>query len=628
MRHLIWITAAVAVALAMPVMAQDLDTVTVSDTFDSGARGNETGSGTAGASASNEFAVITDTAGVTGSITYVNTWAGASAGEPAHAESPVINVTVANDNPDRNLPGAIEAITANANDSVSPNSAVLIGDDGGFNGLFLGEGDDSNCFIQADVYCEDRTSEGTTVYEALSVALRAGHDPVVYEYSYSVDRDGSYSLTYDAQLGTVSARKWTVGNASGDIASRVASTYTEFASQALTEGWHTFRVEGYGSQIIFSVDNVELVSVTDTEFTEGRPGLAYREASIDNADESQGKFDNLIAGPTTAPPLPLGTYAFEAEIDTSGISGGPVGIAADSSGGICFVTFDGATSTLNYIADPIGAPGTIQTIDTVALPTGRGLQDVEVDSAGYVYICGDDGGTATVLRRYGPAPTFTPDATFNANTAASARRHSGIAIVTGDPGSPELIMGNFTTTGDIHFYLASDGTDVGSAVAAGAATFQRDPSFNANNSDIYQSHNGAGTDLISLISGGDAGDPSTYTQVLPGLLPSASTPPNTAGLGTDFYEVTNTLIARETGLVPPAVQLYDISGSGASTTATLNQTLSFAAAPGGDITNPGDQVLSDATDPRRLFVSDFGSSRIIVFSEAQTTSVESFELYR
>ncbi|MBN1476938.1 hypothetical protein JXA47_09305 [Candidatus Sumerlaeota bacterium] len=301
MKHLLIAVAVLTLLLAMTVMAQDLDTTTVSDTFDSGARGNETGSGTYGASASNEFAVITDTDGVTGSITYVNSWAGASTGEPAHPESPVIDVTVAYDNPDRDLAGAIEAITANPNDSVSPNNAVLIGDDGGFNGLFLGENDDANYYIEADVYCEDRTSEGTGVYEAVSVAFRAGHDPVVYEYCYSVDRDGAYSLTYDAQLGTVSARKWTVGNGAGDIASRVTTTYTEFASLALTEGWHTFRIEGYLALITFSVDDVELISVVDTEFSTGRPGLVYREAYIDNADESQGKFDNLVAGPATPP---------------------------------------------------------------------------------------------------------------------------------------------------------------------------------------------------------------------------------------------------------------------------------------------------------------------------------------
>jgi hypothetical protein len=576
-----------------------------------------------------EGLAISDTDGVTGTIVYHNSFAGCSVGE---TESPVLNVTAAQDNPDRSLVGAIEAISANPFDSVSPNSAVLIGDDGGFNGLVLGESDDADYFMQADVYCYDRAST-PAFYETTSIFVRGArdNDPNDNGGAFSMDRGGSYALVWDAHLGIVSARKWEVNATQAAIYDRVAGSFTEFAQMALTgNAWHTFRIDADGSQITFEVDGTQLAQVTDTAYTNGRCGMVYREgggatAITPNEDETQGYFDNLIAGPIPPPTPPLGFFLFDSEIDTSSV-GGPVGIDVDASGGLYFVTFADATSALNYIADPAGAPGTITTVDTVVFPAARGLQDVEVNAAGEVFICGDDGGTTTMLRKYGVAPAFTPDATFNANTAASARRHSGLTIVTGDAGSPELIMAGFTTTGDIHFYSAADGTDVGGAVAAAASTFQRDPSFNPNNGDIYQSHNGSGTDVIAVISGGDAGNPAGYTQVLPGLIASAGSPPNTAGLGSDFFHPTDALVVRDSGSVPPSVTIYDISGSGAGTTATLNQVINTAAAPGGDITNPGDQVISDES-PRVLYISDFGTQRILVYIESPVSGVDQFELF-
>lgn len=285
-------------------MAQDLDTTYVSDEFTSGSRGNPLGTGPTfnnSLTDGTEFQDITNTDGVTGTIRYINAFAGATGGE---TESPCLDVTAAQDNPDRLLVGAIEAIPASG--GASP-GAVLIGDDGGFNALFFGETDDSNYFVQVDVYCYDRTST-PTLYESHSLAFRCArdNDPNETGGSYTMDRAGSYALTWDAHLGIVSARRWNVNTSSAPIYNRETASFTEFAQQPLTEGWHTFRIEGLGSTITFSVDGSVLATAIDSVYADGRAGLVYREgggttAITPNEDETQAYFDNLRAGPTPVP---------------------------------------------------------------------------------------------------------------------------------------------------------------------------------------------------------------------------------------------------------------------------------------------------------------------------------------
>lgn len=289
--------------------AQDLDTTAVTDQFDSGARGNETGSLPYGAPATDgsEYAEISNTDGVTGTIRYINGFAGASPGEPAHPESPVVDFTVPHDNPDRDLTGVIPAIPPNTRPgATSPNMGLLLGDDGGWNGIFLGESDDSNYYIEVDAYCYDRSSLGTDIYENIMLSARAArdNDPNMTDYSFNLDRAGSYCLMYDSALKKVQALKWGYGHTYQSIAERDPSNYTEYATvENVTEGWHTFRIECYEFRIRYYFDGNLVADVIDSTYTNGRPGFGYREYGIDSADERQGHFDNLKAGPFSLPSL-------------------------------------------------------------------------------------------------------------------------------------------------------------------------------------------------------------------------------------------------------------------------------------------------------------------------------------
>lgn len=284
-------------------VAQDLDTTTVTDQFDGGTRGNASGSLTYGAPAidGSEYEDITNTDGVTGTIRYINGFAGASTGDSTHGESPVVQITVAHDNPDRDLAGAIEAIPANSRPgATSPEYAVLTGDDGGWNGLFLGESDDSDYYIEIDAYCYDLSAQGTGIYENIMVSARAARneDLNMTDYSFNLDRAGSYCLMYDSVLKIVQAIEWGYGHTYDSIASRDPANYTEYGRVTnVSEGWHTFRIECFRNFINYYFDGALVAEITDSTYANGRPGFGYREYNLDSTDENQGHFDNLKAGP-------------------------------------------------------------------------------------------------------------------------------------------------------------------------------------------------------------------------------------------------------------------------------------------------------------------------------------------
>jgi hypothetical protein len=132
------------------------------------------------------------------------------------------------------------------------------------------------------------------------LSARAGrdNDPNITDYSYNLDRAGSYCIMYDSVLQTVQAMKWGYGHTFTSITDRDPSNYTEYAViNSVSEGWHTFRIECFQDIIRFYLDGNLIADVIDTEYISGRPGIGYRETGVDSAEERQGHFDNLQAGP-------------------------------------------------------------------------------------------------------------------------------------------------------------------------------------------------------------------------------------------------------------------------------------------------------------------------------------------
>ncbi len=305
MKRIYWVC--IFTCLAGGVFAQDLDTVTITDQFNSGDRGNNQGTyvdpegdPTFGASKTDgtDFADYSGpdlTASVTTSVRYINSW-----GTDGSVESPVLTVTSPMANPDRAQ--TIPAIPANNRPGATGGStALIIGDDGGFNAIFFGESNDSDYYVQADVYCWNKA--GGPGLEFAGIVARAGrdNDPFLNEFTYNPDRAGSYSVFYDYQLQEVKAVEWKTSNTVGLITARDPNSYVQHGSSitGVAEGWHTMKIECKDSRIEFSFDGTVIANVVSTSFTFGRPGLYYRETLVPSADERQGIFDQLKAGPAT-----------------------------------------------------------------------------------------------------------------------------------------------------------------------------------------------------------------------------------------------------------------------------------------------------------------------------------------
>jgi len=330
-RHVFFL---VAVLLAWGVaVAQDLDTVTFVDQIDSGQRGGNGDEGPAGLFNGDwSHVLLTDgTAGLSGAdVNYMNVFAAEASQGAGEIESPVIDVTsTTNTNPDRAW--TIPAIPANTQTgATSPNNAVLVGDDGGYNALAFGEWDDRHYQVTVDVYLPDHTASLNNAgneFVRLGLAVRVQHDPadatneeVTIDGAGWITRPtGCYCLLYDSSEGVVYPVKilaqltgtdpWddirdlsltNAGNANPQVAEFLG------AGWPAAEGWHTWSIRASGSTITFTSDSNTL-EVEDFTYFAGRAAVMYRTNSGAVGTQTYdhgGKFDQIRSEPAP-PPAPL-----------------------------------------------------------------------------------------------------------------------------------------------------------------------------------------------------------------------------------------------------------------------------------------------------------------------------------
>jgi len=303
MKKVLFLSAAFAAMALVSANAQDLDTVNVSDQFDVGtSRGNdaETGTGSFGASnVDGSDALAYSGSDATGTINYINTYSGGFSGAgDAAGESPIVDVvnTGASNVDRQSTPIPLPANTRPG--ATDGNTAVIVCDDGGTNNLFFGESDDSDYFVEVDMYVWDRTAIAGD--ELGYIALRSGRnaadepDTDTFTTALTVDREQAYYIAVDYHNLTVDAR-FSLENSD---ALGAGTGYTELSTPAaITEGWHTFRIEANGTNIDFSVDGSVFHSITNATLISGRGALGHRESGVAGADEIASVFDNLKAGP-------------------------------------------------------------------------------------------------------------------------------------------------------------------------------------------------------------------------------------------------------------------------------------------------------------------------------------------
>lgn len=300
MNKSILLTAAFAALAIGSATAQDLNTVSIADQFNVGQRGNL---GTAGFTTPQDGTIFADYTGVDafGTIRYINVYTGLD------NESPVVNVTTTGaSNVDRANPGIV--IPANTRPGATDGAtAVLVGDDGGHNGLYFGESDDTDYFVEVDVYVWDRSAIAGN--ELSYLGARIGRDGTGTGGSYNIDRDPGYYIAVNHHNLTVDARSALV-TASSANAIVAGVGYTELVTPvAITAGWHTLRIEVSGTNVNFLVDGASIGSITGASVTNGRAGLGHRENGVASADEIASVFDNLKAGQSTVTPTAVSNWS-------------------------------------------------------------------------------------------------------------------------------------------------------------------------------------------------------------------------------------------------------------------------------------------------------------------------------
>lgn len=290
---------------------------------------------------------------------------------------------------------------------------------------------------------------------------------------------------------------------------------------------------------------------------------------------------------------------------------GPYNLAVDSNGGLYFATFDGPASDVYYIADPVGAHASVVKTGNAAFaafPAGRGIQGLSVDASGNLYATGDTGTAgASVVAKLGPPPNFTADAGFAPN--GTGRRWLGNTILS--DGLVALFQFN-----SINIVNANTGAQLAGLYLDNTSNYQRDGVVNPATMDIFITRNGA--NAIGGLVQWSGGTPSTlgaYARTTISFLSNLadSSVYGNAGQGIGFFAPRSWLMVNNQTTDNEGIDVYSISGAGASATATFVQHIDGSES-GTPIHSIADAVMVNYTDAERLFISDFDANRILVYS--------------
>jgi hypothetical protein len=280
-----------------------------------------------------------------------------------------------------------------------------------------------------------------------------------------------------------------------------------------------------------------------------------------------------------APATYAAGYVYAGNVDVPNETLGAV--ALTDSGDIYYVTFAGATSNFVFVDNAIGGLAddsyTTTLISTEVLPSGRGLNDVEVDATGNIYISGTGtAGADTVLKKFGPAPTHTELWSMQSLAAGEQIRHNGIELIDADTLAISEAWNN------IRFKNTSDGLNKAGPVTGGSS-YQRSLAFNPTNNDIYVGKNGSSvSSCLKVFSGGSPTTLASYALALDNLLDpyGNNTTFGSATQAVDYDNNNGELIVADnndqatSGRDPnQGARIFTVSGTGASAVFTEVQAI-------------------------------------------------------
>lgn len=321
------------------------------------------------------------------------------------------------------------------------------------------------------------------------------------------------------------------------------------------------------------------------------------------------------------------TYLTEFEAGT------PMALAVDSDGGLYYTSFTFSGDNLSkvyYVADPAGNNAIethVAVVDDDPSPAGRGWHGVAVDDNGVVYVVNETGSADTnEVRKYTAAPEFQLVDEF---TIIGEARYNGVCWMGRDAAG----LGHIAIT---TFSTVEIWDELGGPVweAAGGETFQRDCAYNPDTGDIYISTNrdrsgdGNAQYSVNVLSGGSVENIDGYPDAITdGLIPEGASNTtwgvNAQQIGFDAVNGLIVIVFKD-GSVPELMNTIGFYDPANPDTAVLR--MDGADSDTGLFAGPADAVTVQQGDSTLLFVSDYSTDRIVVFTTG-TTAVDEFWLY-
>jgi len=264
------------------------------------------------------------------------------------------------------------------------------------------------------------------------------------------------------------------------------------------------------------------------------------------------------------------------------------GVALKADGDLYYVTFADITSNLVYVDNAI--PGvktktyaaTYISTETAIVTVSRGLNDIELDSSGNIYISGtgDGGLNNTILKKFSAAPAHA--VLWSMPLDANNVRHNGIELMS------DTVLAIGTTWNKIGWKKTSDGTAEGTGDITGGDNYGRSIALNTTNNDIYMGRNGNSVlSALKVFSGGSPSNLAGYSLALDNLLAPLGNGTATASAmqPIDYDPNNNQLLAADCfdqnlGDTVQGLRIYSIAGTGASTIFTQLQFFDGSTIPG------------------------------------------------
>jgi len=315
------------------------------------------------------------------------------------------------------------------------------------------------------------------------------------------------------------------------------------------------------------------------------------------------------------------------------VAGPILPLAADEDGRLFFGTFDGTASKLYMIEQPETEMGNAAAAGVLIaefpeFDPGRGLQSLQVTSAGDLLVAGDTGkADQPNIWKYnqlagGASATFAKDESFSAAAAAKSARRSGVSIFSDTPSSKILIANGLNNMD----FFGFDGQPISGPFRV-CNNYMREGLYNSTDNVFYPLRNGSGIgemlrNYVSSVNTTDGGNLTTTT-----LIPDGAPATNLGSARQNgyYFAAQNQLITLDvepTGVAQttaPTVRIWDIKDSGTSLSLAYridgtSETEKFASI--------GDAVVSK----NRLYISSSGLKTIYVFGPA-TASVKPWSRY-